>query len=148
MEGGADQALRDNDGYTPLHAVAQWGKLKVTQRLLELNLDVNGTYLGDPAQWCKDFSLLLLERGADPGIRDNDGQTPLHVASHEGNLTVIQQLLKFDIDVNSHNSQGQTPFQLAMEGGTTGWRNYYWTMAQKLPNLACTSPTFEPPQFV
>jgi len=41
MEGGADQALRDNGGHTPLHAVARCGKLNVTQRLLEFGLDVN-----------------------------------------------------------------------------------------------------------
>jgi len=39
------------------------------------------------------------------------------VASREGNLIVAQQLLKFDVDVNSHDSQGRTPFQLAVEGG-------------------------------
>jgi len=123
LEGGADPDIQDNDGNTPLHAVAQWGKFKATQRLPELGRDVNLEYsrgrteADEAGQWCKQISLLLLERGADPGIRDNDGQTPLHVASHEGNLTVIQQLLKFDIDVNSHDSQGRTPFQLAMEGG-------------------------------
>jgi len=39
------------------------------------------------------------------------------VASCEGNLSVAQQLLKFDVDINSHDSQGRTPFQIAVEGG-------------------------------
>jgi len=118
LEGGADQSIRDNNGHTPLHAVARWGKLNVTERLLELDLDVNfKRHFDDAEQWCKDFSLLLLERGRDPDVRDNDGHTPLHVASREGNLRVAQQLLKFDVDVNSHDIQGRTPFQIAVEVG-------------------------------
>jgi len=34
-----------------------------------------------------------------------------------GNLSVAQQLLKFDVDVNSHDGQGQTPFQISVEVG-------------------------------
>jgi len=125
LEGGADQGARDNDGHTPLHAVARWGKLKVAQRLLEFDDDLNvneeylpgRTFIDDAEQWCNDFSLLLLERGADPGIRNNDGQSALHVASREGNLSVVRQLLKFDVDINSYDSEGRTPLQLAVEGG-------------------------------
>jgi len=97
--------------------------LKLTQRHLELGRDINRRLYDDQTPidyvrlWCKDVSLLLLKRGADPGVRDNDGQTPLHVASREGNLSVAQQLLKFDADVNSHDHQGRTPFQIAVEGG-------------------------------
>jgi ankyrin repeat protein len=65
-----------------------------------------------------DVTLLLLEHGADPGVPDSNSQTPLHVASHKGNLRVAQhQLLRFGIDVNSHDRQGQTPFQIVVEGG-------------------------------
>jgi len=118
LDGGADQSIRDNNGHTPLHAVARWGKSNVTERLLELDPDVNvEAYFEYAEQWCNDFSLLLLERGGDPDVRDNDGQTPLHVASREGNLRVAQQLLKFDVDVNSHDIQGRTPFQIAVEAG-------------------------------
>jgi len=124
IEGGADQTLQDNDGHTPLHAIARWGKLNVTQWLLEFDLgDLNEednegqTWFDYAEQWCKNFSLLLLKRGADPGVRDNNGQTALHVASCEGNLSIIQQLLKFDVDLKSHDSHGQTPFRIAMEEG-------------------------------
>jgi len=118
LEGGADQSIRDNNGHTPLHAVARWGKSNITEQLLELDPDVNAEHYFDYAErWYKDFSLLLLERGGDPDGRDNDGQTPLHVASREGNLGVAQQLLKFDVDVNSNDIQGRTPFQIAVEAG-------------------------------
>jgi len=125
LEHGADPAIRDDDSHTPLHAVARWGELNVTQRLLELGSDGNSvydslqgqTYFDFVAQWCKDFTVLLLERGADPCVRDNDGQTPLHVASHEGNTSVAQKLLNFGVDVNSPDRQGRTPLQIAVEEG-------------------------------
>jgi len=117
LESGADQCVQDHSGHTPLHAVARWGKLQVTHRLLELEFHPNDSYAYEAVAWCEVVSRLLLEHGADPGVRDNDGQTPLHVASREGNLSVAQQLLEFHVDVNSHDSQGRTPFQLAVEGG-------------------------------
>src|SRR5712671_5755061 len=123
LEHGADPGVRDDDGQTPLHAASRSGCLKFAQRLLELGVDVNSrdnkgrTPLPMMLWNSHNVGLLLLEHGADPGIRDDDGQTPLHVASRKGNLSITQQLLKFDIDVNSHDHQGHTPFQMAVEGG-------------------------------
>jgi len=121
LEGGADPSIRDNDGNTLLHAVAQWGRFKIQQQIQiddaeeERMFDYTSHYI--VGSWCKGILLLLLEHGADPGVRNDNGQTPLHVASREGNLIVAQELLKFDIDVNSHDSQGRTPFQMAVERG-------------------------------
>jgi len=60
----------------------------------------------------EDLALLLLERGADPGVRDDAGQTPLHAASHMGGLKPAQQLLELGADINSHDNQGRTPLHV------------------------------------
>uniref|UniRef100_A0A3B5MXM9 Uncharacterized protein n=1 Tax=Xiphophorus couchianus TaxID=32473 RepID=A0A3B5MXM9_9TELE len=43
---------------------------------------------------------LLLERGADPGHRDNDGMTPLLLAAYEGHEDVVELLLEAGADVD------------------------------------------------
>jgi len=40
-----------------------------------------------------------------------------HYPTREGNLKFAQRLLKFGIDIHSHDRQGLTPLQIAAEGG-------------------------------
>ena len=57
---------------------------------------------------------LFLGRGADINAKDNYGNTPLHFAVHEGQLKVIDALLKSSsIDINVVNNYGITPLFLA-----------------------------------
>ena len=49
---------RNGDGFTPLHVAALWGR--------------------------EGSMKLLMERGADPAISDNDDMTPLDYAESEG----------------------------------------------------------------
>lgn len=48
----------------------------------------------------------LLEKGADPNIRDFQGSTPLFVANFAGNKDVIDVLIKFGADPNIRNNKG------------------------------------------
>lgn len=73
---------------------------------------------------------LLLERGADPSIRTEDGATALMVAagigwvegvtyewSPEQTLAAVELLLELDNDVNAHNLDGQTALMGAAHKG-------------------------------
>ena len=53
-EGGTDIHMRDEEGATPLHLAAEFGRA--------------------------DYAQLLLERGADVNAKDREGATPLHWA--------------------------------------------------------------------
>ena len=55
----------------------------------------------------------LLGNGASLNGKDADGETPLHVASKEGEAATVQLLLLKGTDQHVLNTDGKTPFNLA-----------------------------------
>ena len=55
----------------------------------------------------------LLDRGANPNLRDGEGDGPLHIASQRGNLEITQMLLAKGADPNAKNNLGGTPLMWA-----------------------------------
>jgi len=47
-----------------------------------------------------DVVKFLLERGVDPNVRNNPGDTPLHYAAERGHLDVVKFLLERGADPN------------------------------------------------
>ena len=56
---------------------------------------------------------LIEERHADPHCRDVDNSTPLHCASAEGHLQVVQYLIKLNCDINCRDVDDSTSLHLA-----------------------------------
>lgn len=61
------------------------------------------------------IALLLLQKGADPNLRDRDGNTAMMTAVNVGNLEVIPLLLKVKANVNQGNNSGETPLIRAVQ---------------------------------
>jgi ankyrin repeat protein len=55
----------------------------------------------------------LLDRGANANLRDDEGDTALHVASQRGNVNIVQMLLAKGADPNAMNKLGGTPLMWA-----------------------------------
>ncbi|HKO96672.1 MAG TPA: ankyrin repeat domain-containing protein [Pyrinomonadaceae bacterium] len=55
----------------------------------------------------------LLERGANPNLRDGEDDTPLHLAAQRGNIEIVRLLLAKGADVNAKNKVGGTPLMWA-----------------------------------
>jgi ankyrin repeat protein len=56
----------------------------------------------------------LLNKGANPDIKDRNGNTPLHVAALVGDPTSLTYLLGMKARVNATNNSGETPLILAV----------------------------------
>lgn len=63
----------------------------------------------------------LLEKGAQPGMTDDLGRTPLHQAAYEGNLGVAKMLLERDARPNVTDNYGRTALHSAADGGLLRW---------------------------
>lgn len=63
------------------------------------------------SQWL----LYLLRQNANPDIRDNDGNTPLHIAAQIGFLEAADWLRIANADLNARNNRGETALILAVQ---------------------------------
>jgi hypothetical protein len=83
----ADSALANNR--TALHAAAAGGNLQATQA--------------------------LLDAGANPGFKDDRGDTPLMMASARGFTTIVQAMLQKNPAIDEQNNSGKTALEFAVE---------------------------------
>ncbi len=57
----------------------------------------------------------LLGKGAQPDLRDREGNTPLHVAALFGDEQAIHYLLEYKAKSDATNDRGETPLILAVQ---------------------------------
>lgn len=71
----------------------------------------NGNYLIHVAILNKNFSNLnvLLQCGANPNVRNDNGETPLCLAAYCGDEKMIKLLLKYGADKNGYDNTRKTP---------------------------------------
>ncbi|MBZ5624572.1 MAG: ankyrin repeat domain-containing protein [Acidobacteriia bacterium] len=113
---------------SPLMRAAEKGNAKIVELLLAKGARVNfrqdWRHSSDPLDGYKATALLcavrakhsdivamLLEHGADPNLRGQDGTTPLLAAG--GSLSIIQALVTAGADVNARHDSGETALYIA-----------------------------------
>ncbi|KAJ1266207.1 hypothetical protein BS78_08G133400 [Paspalum vaginatum] len=114
--------LRDakDAGRSALHLAAANGHLDVCRFLVEeLGFGVNSTCAsgGSPVLYAaangrESVLRYLIDRGADPGMPDSKGVTPLHHAAEQGHYEAVRLLLSNGVDVDPIFGHG-TPLHLA-----------------------------------
>ncbi|XP_046634899.1 serine/threonine-protein phosphatase 6 regulatory ankyrin repeat subunit B-like isoform X2 [Daphnia pulicaria] len=116
LEKGADPAISDKNGVTPLHWAAYFETTtdiisRILKRfLVDINCrDVNGSTALHYAIMASNVitARCLLKKGADPTVRDNKGYTPLHIAAEMDKDSDILNLLVSNekVDINETTSQ-------------------------------------------
>lgn len=116
IEHGGDQNARDGHGKLPFHDAAHSGHIEILELLMPDNIDIKDnrgrTALFHAASNNNTRTVeYLLQRGADPNIRDNEGLLPLHFAAwldEEPVMDVLLPLLKQPDDVNVQDNKGRT----------------------------------------
>ena len=136
LKSGANPNIPDQDGNSPLNIVTSDNGIDFND-VLRLNcarlLIDKGAKLNDrDSEGCVPLSHaagennlrmvnLLLERGADATLADNDGDTPLHRAAaledadEDDNSAIIKALLAAGADPLAVNDSGETPLSLIEE---------------------------------
>jgi hypothetical protein len=119
LENGADVNATNNYGNTPLNIAVINGHTKIMNKLLdhsEINISFYKGLLSTAIIFDHPGTArsLLNRQEIDPNIKDNDGNTPLHIAAINGHLKVVKELLKYPkINANAMNNDEETPYDVA-----------------------------------
>lgn len=114
------------DGWTPLHLAAFFGKEDAARLLLNRGAQITARSTNamentalHAAAAGKHVALvnLLIERGAHVNARQRGGWTPLHAAAQSGDVAMAQALVDSGADISVRADNQQRPIDLALTGG-------------------------------
>ncbi len=124
VERGANVALCDKQGYTPLHVSADLGYTEIAAYLIS-----HGAYLHTKVETGVDIGLnalhiatlsnhldiisLLLDRNAEVDMDGPHDCRATHLAAQNGFVDVLLRLIHGGADVNSQDDSAETPLHLA-----------------------------------
>uniref|UniRef100_H2YGF2 Palmitoyltransferase n=1 Tax=Ciona savignyi TaxID=51511 RepID=H2YGF2_CIOSA len=126
VEGGYDVRTHDDDNITLLHWAAINNRLELARYYISMGAVVDvlgGDLLATPLHWAireghLSMVVLLLQAGADSGIRDAEGCAAIHVAVQCSHTSIVAYLVAKGTDPNLYDANGKTPLMWAT------WRTY------------------------
>jgi len=105
------KAVKDRDGDVATDMLNEPGTTVVNTR--DITTGETGLHLVTLRRdtlWVR----FLLQRGADPNIRDNKGVAPLQIAANLGFIEGVEELIKKGAKVDVTNRTGETPLMAAV----------------------------------
>ena len=128
LDNNAVADVTNNCRQTPLHIAASCDRLEVTRILLGRNdtevdaqddegLTALHSASGAWPEGHPEIVRLLLDQGAKAHVRDNGGNTALHIAAFHGCLEVSCILLRHNAEIDARNDNGSTPLLRASKAG-------------------------------
>ncbi|KAG9500800.1 hypothetical protein J7337_006480 [Fusarium musae] len=125
LEAGADQAARNDQGYTPLHTAIDWASGETVEFLLDHGANVededpeNRQALNRAASRGSFMALevILQRRDEVDGVDYPSDRYPLNQAAESGHNKCVEILLRHGFSPNIVTSTGQTALISAIEAG-------------------------------
>lgn len=124
LAAGANPALKNDRGESPLHECLECGALNTALLLIPHTLPgIMSRYGETPLHIASrknyvDMVAKLLEHGEDPSVQDAGGNTPLHLASARGFHRTVSLLVTSPLaQLEKTNLDGLTALQVAAESG-------------------------------
>lgn len=116
--------LLENEEYTDmLYRAINNNNIEEVKDLVELGIDLNpkgriiSPLMVAVRKENEELVQFLLEKAADPNVRDDYGFTPLHQASSESGGSMVELLLEYSADPTIQNEYGNTPLDIAISEG-------------------------------
>jgi ankyrin repeat protein len=115
-----------DDGYAPFGFATFFGHPEIDLFLLDRGADIHaqatnaqrvGSLHAAAAACNRDMMARLLERGADPNMRQQLDYTPLHTAAARGDREMASLLLGHGAKRDAKGTDGKTPADVAREHG-------------------------------
>ena len=133
LDHGANASIVDDCGYAALHACVECGNtdehLAVIRTLandgVDLDLPVGDSLAGTALHLAarrgrSEVMSVLIEAGANPNSRAQDGATPLYVAAQQGHLNILKMLLRAKADPVLARKGSELPLGAAAAHGRAG----------------------------
>ncbi|MHC9538438.1 MAG: ankyrin repeat domain-containing protein [Vulcanimicrobiota bacterium] len=139
IDNGADINCRNYDGGSPIGRATGSDNVKMLESLIsrvklnDINTALTSSYYGSTRlhslaeQGHDRAAALLLRKGINVNIRDDEGRTPLFNAASCGNYgrvdksEMIKLLISYGADVNARDNLGKTPLYEACEQGSESY---------------------------
>lgn len=124
--GKAQVNARSADGATALHFACFFAQPECAEELIKRGAELEAVAVAfgkvrplHSAAAGRSSAILeqLLDAGADPDQRQDQGWTALHSAAQHGDLAMTRLLLQHGADLNVKSDGGQTALELARAGG-------------------------------
>ena len=131
---GADVNAVDEKNDTPLNHAIRIGNFEIVEALLNANANVNSPNKNGDTPLCiaSSFGIIdgktarleiiqaLINKGAEVDLANqNDGMNPLHIATQNGEVKIVELLINNQAKIDMLNKAGITPLILAIANKKT-----------------------------